>query len=352
VFKKLMALFTALVLVVFLPACSTAPTTVAGPQKYEAEFLELFDTLTTLVGYADSKVAFEAEAAAVKADLLVYHQLYDIYHSYPGITNMKDLNDKAGQGPVKVDQKIIDLLKFGQYAYTLSGGQVNIAFGAVLRIWHDYREAGLADPANAQVPDLADLQKASQHTAITDMVIDEVNQTVELKDPGMRLDVGAIAKGYATEMAARAAMARGVKHLLMSVGGNVRAIGYRNDTNEVWRVGIENPEKADSDYLSIVSIHDLSVVTSGVYERYYEVNGKRYHHVIDPDTLFPENNYLSVTILTEDSGLADALSTALFNMSYEEGLALIESLGNTEALWCYPDGSLKESPGFSQYVKN
>ena len=356
--KRYLALITILALVVLLPACSlipgggTATESVTGPQKYEAEFLELFDTLTTIVGYADSKAAFEAEVTLIKADLLVYHQLYDIYNSYPGITNIKDLNGRAGQGPVKVDSKIIDLLKYSQYAYTLSGGKVNIAMGSVLRIWHDYREAGLNDPATAAVPDLVDLQEAARHTDIANMVIDEVNQTVELKDPAMLLDVGAIAKGYATEMAARAAKSRGIEHLLMSVGGNVRAIGYRNDANEVWRVGIENPDETTDEYLAIASIHDLSVVTSGVYERYYEVDGKRYHHVIDPETLFPEYRYLSVTILTEDSGLADALSTALFNMSYEEGLALIDSLENTEALWCFPDGSLKESPGFGKYISD
>jgi len=221
--------------------------------------------------------------------------------------------------------------------------------GLVLKIWHDYREEGINDPSAARVPSLQILQEASQHTDFTDLVIDEANQTVELRDPDMRLDVGAVAKGYATEQVTQAAIKRGADHLLLSVGGNVRAIGFRNDNAEPWRVGIENPDDQIEDYLTIVKVSDLSVVTSGVYERYYEVNGKSYHHIIDPDTLFPENRYLSVSIITHDSGLADILSTALFNMSLDEGKRLIESLGQTEALWCMPDGTLQESSGFAKY---
>ena len=165
----------------------------------------------------------------------------------------------------------------------------------------------------------------------------------------MLLDVGAIAKGYATEQVTLAAISRGADHLLLSVGGNVRAIGYRNDLNEPWRVGIENPDDTVEDYLSILKIKDMSVVTSGTYERYYEVDGRRYHHIIDPVTLYPEDRYLSVSIVTHDSGLADILSTALYNMSLEDGLELIESIDQTDALWCMPDGSLQKSSGFADY---
>jgi FAD:protein FMN transferase len=339
-----------LVIALLLPACAVdAAGSDSGLQKYEAEFINLFDTLTRIVGYAESKAVFEAEVSQIKADLEVYHQLYDIYHSYPGVVNLKDVNDHAGQGPIQVDEKIIALLQNAKAAYALTGGQVNIALGSVLKIWHDYREAGVNDPDSASLPPLADLQAANRHTRIEDLVIDEANQTVTLKDPEMRLDVGAVAKGYATEQVALAAISRGADHLLLSVGGNVRAIGYRNTADEYWRVGIEKPDATADDYLAIVKVKDLSVVTSGIYERYYVVDGKRYHHIIDPVTLFPENRYLSVTIITHDSGLADILSTALFNLSLEEGSKLIESIGQTEALWCLPDGTLKESSGFAAY---
>jgi thiamine biosynthesis lipoprotein len=337
--KKCFLLLLALAVALSAAGCagnSSGSTSAAtGEKKYEAEFLELFDTLTQIVGYADSQEQFAAVAAAIKEDLAVYHQLYDIYHSYPGLTNLRDINERAGQGPVQVDRRIIEMLQYSREMYDLTGGKVNVAMGAVLRIWHDYRTAAMDDPSSAAVPSADELQQAAAHTDIGALRIDAERSTIELLDPAMSLDVGAIAKGYATEQAVRLAAARGVRHLLLSVGGNVRAIGYRNDRSQ------------NGEYLAILSIHDTSVVTSGVYERFYEFAGRRYHHIIDPDSLFPENRYLSVTVITEDSGLADALSTGLFNLDYEEGLALVKSLTGTEALWCFPDGSTRQSGGFA-----
>lgn len=350
-FKKAAAILLVILLMFTMPACNLLPATgrpTGSLTRYEAEFIGLFDTMSQIVGYARSEDEFEAIVQSIKDDLQIYHQYYDIFNSYPGITNLKDINDRAGQGPVEVDQQIIDLLLYSIEIYNLTGGKINIAMGSVLRIWHSYREAALSDPLSARVPAHADLIAANRHTDISNLVIDAVNKTVEIKDPAMSLDVGAIAKGYATEMAARAAEGRGVRHLLLSIGGNVRAIGYRNEQNEPWRAGIENPADSSGDYLAIVNINDMSVVTSGSYERYFVVDGQRYHHIIDADTLYPENYFLSVSVITPDSGFADALSTALFCMEFDAGLSLVESLDNTEALWCMPDGSLRESSGFDR----
>ena len=332
-----------LICLLVLAGSACAP---AESVKHEAEFIGLFDTLTQVVGYAANRADFEKQIRCIKDDLEMYHQLFDIYNSYPGVTNLKDVNDRAGQGPVPVDRKIIDLLLFSLEMCEKTHGRVNVAMGSVLKIWHNHRTVGLADPAAAQVPDPAVLKEADRHTNIANLIVDPWNNTVELCDPEMSLDVGAIAKGYAVEQTAQAAEARGSKHLLISVGGNVRAIRYRNQKPEPWRAGVENPVGPGADFLAVLNIHDLSVATSGSYERYYEVDGRRYHHIIDVDTLFPENNYLSVTVVTPDAGLADVLSTALFCLPYEAGLRLLESFEQTEALWCLPDGSLLESPGF------
>ncbi len=346
--KRTLLLLTALLLsLVLATACAVPGKQNQGPHKYEAEFIGLFDTLTRVMGYAENEEDFKSVVQALKDDLEVYHQLYDIYASYPGLVNIRTINERAGQGPVTVDPKIIDLLLYSQDAYRLTEGRVNIALGAVTKIWHRYRTEGMNDPEAARLPKMDLLEEAALHTRMEDLVINEAGGTVELKDPGMRLDVGAIAKGYAVEQAARAAEERGVRHLLISVGGNVRAIGARNDQGEPWRVGIENPDHAIDDYLAIVRADAVSVVTSGVYERFYVVDGRSYHHIIDPDTLFPENRYLSVSIVTPDSGLADVLSTALFNLELETGKKLIQSLEETEALWCMPDGSLVQSGGFA-----
>lgn len=319
--------------------------------RYEAEFLELFDTLTKIVAYTDSKEEFTAYSQLIYDELKIRHELYDIYHDYPGINNIKTINDNAGKQPVKVDPRIIELLKYSQEWYAKTDGKMNIAFGAVLRIWHDYRIAGLDDPENAELPRMEDLKKASQHTDINKMIIDEKNSTVYLADPEMRLDVGAVAKGFATEKVSMIAYEKGFKSGIVSVGGNVRALGNKGD-GTLWNLGIQNPDtESENKNLRIVYMEDMSLVSSGVYERFYVVNDKPYHHIIDPETLFPSDYFLAVTIATSDSGLADVLSTAIFNMPFEQGLAFINSHPDTEAMWVMKDGTVKYSDDFQKYLE-
>ena len=222
--------------------------------------------------------------------------------------------------------------------------------GSVLSIWHEYREAGLKDPSRAQIPDMQKLQQAAQHTDLEQVQIDPQASTVYLPDQEMSLDVGAIAKGYATEMVCRKLKEDGLTSALINVGGNVRAIGTKPDGTG-WTVGIQNPDiESDKKYLMTLDVKDMSLVTSGSYQRYYEVDGVRYHHIIHPKLLMPWNKYTSVSILCRDSGWADALATAVFNMEWEEGSTLIESLDGVEAMWIEPDGTEHYSSGFQKYV--
>ena len=344
--KNLTAVFLIIILILNLAACTSAKE---EKKRYEAEFLLLFDTVTRVIGYAGSKDEFNEQVNRIYDDLEEYHQLYDIYKNYDEINNVKTINDQAGIAPVKVDRKIIDLLLFSRELYERSGGKVNIAYGAVLRIWHDHREAGIEDPERAALPDTEQLKEASRHTDINRVMIDEKNSTVYLADPEMLLDVGAVAKGYATEQVARNAVKNGFTSGLISVGGNVRAIGVRGD-GTLWSVGIQNPFDQNGEDFGKISLTDGSLVTSGVYERYYTVDGKNYHHIIDPETLYPAEYFESVSILCPDSGTADALSTSLFNMPFDQGLALIESLRDTEALWVFHDGTVKTSSRFEDFA--
>lgn len=329
-----------------LTACAPKPVT-----RYEATFLELFDTITEIVGYAEDKEEFMVFSQEMHDVLEDYHELYDIYNNYSDINNLKTINDNAGIKPVKVDERIIDLLIFSREAYEFSDGKINIAFGAVLEVWHDYREAGTDDPENSELPPMELLQEKSMHTDINKMIIDEEASTVFLEDSEMSLDVGAVAKGYATEMTVRSMSKRGFKRGMLSVGGNVRTIGSK-DNGAAWNVGIQNPDMySEQSNLYILKLKDYSLVTSGDYQRYYTVDGKIYHHIIDPETLMPADYFRAVSIICEDSGIADALSTTIYNMPYEQGLALIESLPKTEALWVYKDGSMQQSSGFMDLLK-
>ena len=344
-------LFPLLLAVLLLFGCAAAPATspataeTAGPQRYQATFLTLFDTVTTIVGYADSKADFTATAQGLHDELLEYHRLYDIYNDYEGMTNLKTVNDRAGQGPVAVDRKILDLLLFSKELYAETGGRVNIAMGSVLSLWHDAREAGIENPEAAALPDDDALKEAAAHTDINSIQIDEEAGTVYFTDPELRLDVGAIAKGYAAQRVCENAP----EGLLISIGGNVCATGPKPDSGQPWVVGIEDPDDT-SRYLHTLYVDNYAVVTSGDYQRYYTVDGVVYHHIIDPDTLSPARYWRAVTILCPDSGLADALSTALFTLPQQEGQALLDRF-DAEAMWVQSDGTLVYSPGFRDHIR-
>ena len=240
------------------------------------------------------------------------------------------------------------LLKFAKEAYTLTGGRVNAAMGSVLSIWHDYREAGLADEANAQLPPMELLKQAAEHTDINSIVLDEANGTVFFTDSMVRLDVGAIAKGFAGQIVTDELNARidagEISAALISLGGNVCAAGTKPN-GEAWQIAVQNPRGSDN--AATASIASGYVVTSGDYQRYYTVNGVRYNHIIDPDTLMSADKHASVTVISSDGALADALSTALFIMDTGEGRALIDSIADAEALWIAKDGGITRTDGFN-----
>ncbi|MBN2557783.1 MAG: FAD:protein FMN transferase [Clostridia bacterium] len=343
---RLKTAILAIILVISLASCEAR-----ADQRYEAQFLQLFDTITQIIAYTGDRTEFEGQVDLIYKELEEYHKLYDIYNDYEGVANIKTINDNAGIAPVAVDPRIIGLLEFSRHVHETTGGNVNVAFGAVLRIWHEYRNAGIDDPENAKLPPMELLMEASLHTDIDRMIIDEEASTVFLADPEMSLDVGAVAKGYAVEQVALSAAKNGFSSGLISVGGNVRAVGIK-PSGEYWNIGIQNPDTSSlNQNLHVVNLDGMSLVTSGNYRRYYTVNGVEYHHIIDPATLYPSVHFDSVTVLNADSGLADALSTALYIMPYEEGLALIESIPGTQALWIGHDGAIQYSPSFSDYIK-
>ncbi len=318
--------------------------------RYTATFLDVFDTRTDVVGYSTSEEEFVEQVSLLKEKLEYYHKLYDIYNSYEGMNNIKTINDNAGVAPVEVSQDIIDLLIFSKEMYELTNGQMNIAMGSVLKIWHNYRDAGINDPANAKLPPMEELQAASAYCDIERIQIDGEAMTVYLPDEHMSIDVGSIGKGYAVQRVAEYAKEIGMESALLSVGGNVCAVGSKLDGSD-WRVGIQNPDTtSDEAYLGKVDVSDACVVTSGNYQRYYVVDGVRYCHIIDGDTLMPADYLASVSIVASDSGMADALSTSVFNMPFEEGLAFVNSLDGVEAMWILNDGSIEYSDGFAKYA--
>lgn len=347
ILKKISFAAVCLLLFVILLSCEKKE---GQKQRFSTHSMDYFDTVITVSGYAYNEEEFDEVAEYALSELSKYHRLYTIYHRFDGLENLCTINDldDGKHRTVEVDKRIIDMLLFSKQMYELTGGKVNIAMGSVLSLWHDYRALGSNNPANASLPPMEKLQEASLHTDISKLVIDEENRTVTLTDPLMKLDVGAIAKGYATECVARSLEEKGIVGYVLNVGGNVRTIGGKPDGSS-WNVGLENPQGGD--YIEYLQLNGQSVVTSGSYQRYYYVDGKAYHHIIHPDTLMPSEGYVSVSVICEDSGLGDALSTALFCMSLEEGKALIESIPETEALWLTEDGEKCVSSGWNKFIK-
>ena len=339
--KRLLA---ALLCVLLLSGCASV-TKEPERKKYNASFLTLFDTVTMITGYAESEEAFTETAQALHDDLLYYHQLFDIYNDYEGVNNLKTVNDNAGIAPVPVDPAVIDLLMDCRSSYEATNGKVNVAMGSVLYLWHVARNDGLDDPANAYLPDPAQLEAAMEHTSFQNVIIDREASTVYLADPEMRLDVGAVAKGWSVQRVCENAP----EGLLLSVGGNVCATGPKDDNGTPWVIGVQDPDGGEQ-YLHTLYLTNGSMVTSGDYQRAYVVDGKLYHHIIDPETLYPSTYWRSVTISCADSGLADALSTALFVLSQEEGQALLDIFG-AEAMWVAADGSICYSTGFQELIR-
>ena len=314
--------------------------------RFSVVYTDTFDTVISLIGFAENEDIFNEQADYLHQLYVDLHKLFDCYNSYEdeGINSIYTVNNKAPFGPVAVDPVLFTLLKYAKEQYGIVHGQTNIAMGSVLSIWHEYREAGLSNPSKAVLPSFSLLSSASEHTDINDLILDEENMTVTFADPDLRLDIGAVAKGYATEIAAQALLAGPMPSFIISAGGNVRIGNPPADGRANWGVGIQDPDSAvlgTNDVIETLYLHDCSVVTSGDYQRYYTVQGTNYHHVIDPDTLMPGNYYRSVSIITEDSGYADLLSTAAFLMPFKESRSFIESLDDVDAIWVFDDGHIE-----------
>lgn len=349
--KRFVALCAALVL---LAVCFPAA---AEPQKYSRSMLGIFDTEIILMGYCESQSDFDRAADGLAELLEEYNKLFDVYNAYPGLNNLWYVNRNAGAAPVEIPEALFELLSWCKAQWESGRQETNIALGAVLSIWHDYRTASLADPSAAQLPPMEMLEAAAEHTDFNQVILDAQASTVFFADPLLTLDVGAVAKGFAADKA-QAYLSAEMPSFLLSLGGNVVVGQPPRDGRAHWGISVQDPNAAllsllpGTEILDILYVDSLSVVTSGDYWRFYVVDGQRYHHIIDPKTLMPAAYLRQVTVVCESSLLADFLSTTLFTLSYEEGLSLVDSLPGVEAIWALPDGTIKLSDGMARYAQS
>lgn len=352
--KKFLSIaFVVIFLCCFLASLTSCDNAFVGKTEYETRSQTVsyvhFNTVSTISSYGDTS-AEEFDSYVKMADEMLgyYHKLFDIYYEYAGVNNIKTINDNAGKNAVEVEEELIEFLLYCKQLYELTNGKTNIMLGSVLRIWHEKRE--LADENGGYLneillPTQEELSLAAMHTSIELLVIDETAKTVYISDSEASIDVGAIAKGYAANKLAEKLKSLGADSVAINAGGNIVTIGLKPNGKK-WVTGITNPDRtSENNLICKIEIGEIALVTSGDYERYFVSGNRAYHHVIDPQTLMPADYFASVSILTQDSALADALSTALFCMNYEEGLALVQRLGNVDVIWIDKEGTIQYTDG-------
>lgn len=335
--KRMLSLL--LVIIMLTPVFAAQGETYQKNQHY---FFGTFDTVITLIGYTKNGQEFQAYAQLAEAEMRRYHEIFDLYHPYQRVQNLYTVNQLAGTEAVSAEPELIDLLLLLRQWHEQYSDATNPAMGAVLKLWHDAREDGVS------IPNSDALVAAGEHMSFDKVIIDETAQTIRFDDPQIQLDLGAVAKGYAAQLTANALRAAGLDSFILNAGGNVVCGNAPLDGRAFWTVAIE-----DVDAVSVrhkIGVLNQCIVTSGDYQRYYEVDGVRYHHLIDPVTLYPASHVRSVSVIYPDSGLADFLSTAAFVLPYEESRALIESIPEAEAVWLFQDHSETWTDGFQDLL--
>lgn len=321
--KAILTIFAAALLL--LSGCSRI-------QKETLSYYTYFDTITQITFYhsGDEETAKAIQNAA-EDTLKSYHEAFDIYNTYENGENLASLNE-APTSPHSLDPMVKEVLDFCLENYENVKGKTNVFAGALLSLWHDAREDGGYIPSQSQI------DEALKHTdpGCFDL------ESMSFSDDKMSVDCGAVTKGAAADALAQSMKQAGAEAGVIDLGGNVLCFGSLKD-KEYFTVGIQNPD--GNGLAATAKVKDMSLVTSGDYQRTYTVDGKTYHHIIDPDTGYPGGEFSSVTVMHQSSLTADFLSTALFLMDEETGRKTAELYG-AEVMWIKSDGTLTYTDGF------
>lgn len=241
-------------------------------------------------------------------------------------SEIQKVNLNAGKDFVEVSEDTMYVINTGLDYTKLTDSRFDISVGPLVKLWNIGFE-------NENVPSQEEIEKSLKLIDASSIELDESNNLVKLEKEGMIIDLGGIAKGYATDEVVQILREYGFESAIINLGGNIFCYGSKPDGND-YKIGIRDPFKSSSDYMGVVQLSNRSVVTSGVYERNFTESGKIYHHILDTETGFPvDNNLEAVSIIADKSINADALSTGVFSMGLEEGFNFIENIENVEAIF-------------------
>lgn len=359
--------FLFILLILTLTACKSEPI------RYSNVLIDVGfnEAPVTFVAYTDNETEFNTYQDILRDELLTLGHLFDKYNNYDGLNNLKTINDNAGIQAIEVDQALIDLLLFAREYYSITNQTFDISLGSVLNVWHNYREDGKLLNSESpkqfgKVPSIDELQTAKACASWDFVEIDDTNNTVFINNPCTSLDVGGIAKGFAADIVTEKLIQAGLKIAIINLGdSSIITLGTKPNGDE-WGVGIAQPKKdvliADSSVDTLFFEGPIAISTSGDNQNYYIAeDGVTYHHLVDPNTLYPTvTNLHSVTIATSlSAGAAEALSKAMFILAYDDALRLLDQLKKEnpndviDAVWVYElnqaptNANQIESVGFS-----
>ena len=322
-YRRIIAILAALMLL--LSGCS-----MSKKQENQTYTDTLFDTVikVQILDSVDSEVLEGCKELCQKYDTMFSNRIED--------SEISRINN-AKCNPVEVSDETLTLIKTGIYYSELSDGAFDITISPVSMLW-DFKSE------SPSVPSQETIEEAVSHVDYHNIVIE--GNTVQLTDPQAGIDVGALAKGYIADRLKEYLQEEGVEHALINLGGNVLAMGTKTDGSD-YNIGIQKPFDETGEPVTAVKIADESVVTSGIYQRYFEQDNILYHHILDPRTGYPcENNLYSVSIITDSFLTADALSTTCFLLGYEKGMELINQLDDVDAVFITDDETIHYSDNF------
>ena len=324
---KKIVIFISLILMIFIVGCSTKDVdnpisrteiimgTTVGVTLYENGSEEVLDKVFKRVQEIENLVSINKEE-----------------------TEIDKLNENAGISPVKLSDSSFEIIEKALYYSKLSTGGYDLTVGPLVKLWNIGLEG-------AKVPTPEEISNTLPLIDYNSLELNKEGQTIFLTKKNMMIDLGSIAKGYAADEISKILAENNVHSAIINLGGNVYAHGEKIDGSD-WKIGIQNPFNERGNIVGLVKVKNKTVVTSGIYERYIEQDGVKYHHLLDPKTGYPfDNNIAGVSIITDKSIDADALSTIVFSKGVDEGLKFVEDLPNVDAIFITKDNKIYLSKG-------
>lgn len=301
--------------------------------------LRLMGTLIDLFVEGD-----QADLLCQEAEVML-HRYHQRFSANSPFSELAAVNHAAGEVPVTVHEDLFELLTWGKLYSDADLGFLNIAMGSVTALWR----IGFND---ARLPEQDEIVQALRLTDRRDIVLDHGEKTVYLKKKGMRLDLGALAKGFIADKVMAYWKSYPIRAAMINLGGNVLVHGKpASFSDEFWRVGIQHPEQSRGQHVAVLKLQDASVVTSGSYERHLFRDGQSYHHIFDPNTGYPiVSDIRSISLISKQSLLAETWTSILFGYSPKTAIEIVDTLPELEGLVIAKDGAIWQSKGLKPYL--